>query len=170
MLAPSSLIFEEKELLVWTFAQLEQQSHKHLRQKAWQMRDQVGADRLPAVPHDSEAIIMWLLETQARASGRTSTREMLAVAAGTPNRACPARQAAISRIVGPELSIYDFGFKDPANNDGIFGMAPSRSPPKNPMDDVKPPVVGDMAMVNAFNEATAAREASKQKARGSGIF
>ena len=26
MLAPSSLIFEEKELLVWTFAQLEQQS------------------------------------------------------------------------------------------------------------------------------------------------
>ena len=74
-----------------------------LRQRAWQMRDQIGADRLPPVPHDSEAIIMWLLETQV----------------------------AISRIVGPELSVFDFGFPKHGlpTTEGYFG-AGAPSPPQ----------------------------------------
>ena len=67
---------------MFSFTQLEQLSHKHLRTRAWQMRDQIGADRLPAVPQVSEAIIMWVLDTQT----------------------------AISRIVGQEYTIYDFGY------------------------------------------------------------
>lgn len=82
MLAPNSIVFEDKELTMFSFTQLEQLSLKILRSRAWAMRDQVGADRLPPVPQNNEAIVMWILDTQT----------------------------AISRVVGQEYTIYDFGY------------------------------------------------------------
>jgi hypothetical protein len=67
---------------MFSFTQLEQLSLKILRSRAWAMRDQVGADRLPPVPQNNEAIVMWILDTQT----------------------------AISRVVGQEYTIYDFGY------------------------------------------------------------
>ena len=82
MLAPISIVFEDKDLTMFSFTQLEQLSNKVLRGRAWAMRDQIGADRLPPVPQVNDAIIMWILDTQT----------------------------AISRIVGQEYTIYDFGY------------------------------------------------------------
>ena len=99
MLAPVSLVFEDKELTMFSFGQLEQLSNKVVRSRAWQMRDQIGVDRLPAVPHESGAIVMWILDTQT----------------------------AISRIVGQEYTIYDFGFPKhglPSSDGGFFDPQP----------------------------------------------
>lgn len=99
MLAPISIQFEEKELTLFSFVQLEQLSSKVLRSRAWQMRDQIGADRLPPVPHESEAMIMWILDTQT----------------------------AISRIIGQEYTIYDFGYPKhglPSTDGGFFDPQP----------------------------------------------
>ena len=172
MLAPNSLVFEDKELTMFSFTQLEQLSLKVLRSRAWAIRDQVGADRLPPVPQNNEAIVMWILDTQT----------------------------AISRVVGQEYTIYDFGYPKhglPTVDDSFFAPQPAmgelspcvptsapsqaRSSPlsagkeRAPIHDERAPVPGahtaaDQAMVGAFNEATAARKAAKERARGSGIF
>ena len=172
MLAPNSLVFEDKELTMFSFTQLEQLSLKVLRSRAWAIRDQVGADRLPPVPQNNEAIVMWILDTQT----------------------------AISRVVGQEYTIYDFGYPKhglPTVDDSFFAPQPAmgelppcvptsapsqaRSSPlsagkeRPPIHDERAPVPGahtaaDQAMVGAFNEATAARKAAKERARGSGIF
>ena len=153
-LAPGVMVFEDKELKLHTYQQLEQLSHKVLRQRAWQTRDQVGADRLPPVPHHSEAMIMWLLETQS----------------------------ALTRIVGPvEYSIFDFGFPKQGlpSNEGIFGRnepAPAAPVPAQgaPYGMDAPqghaPPMYDPETISAFNEAARAREAAKVRARGTGIF
>tara|TARA_B100000795_G_scaffold115160_1_gene85532 strand:+ start:706 stop:1203 length:498 start_codon:yes stop_codon:yes gene_type:complete len=100
MLAPISIVFEDKDLTMFSFTQLEQLSNKVLRGRAWAMRDQIGADRLPPVPQVNDAIIMWILDTQT----------------------------AISRIVGQEYTIYDFGYpKDglPTVDGGFFDPQPA---------------------------------------------
>ena len=100
MLAPISIVFEDKELTMFAFTQLEQLSNKVLRGRAWAMRDQISADRLPPVPQVNDAIIMWILDTQT----------------------------AISRIVGQEYTIYDFGYpKDglPTVDGGFFDPQPA---------------------------------------------
>jgi len=50
MLAPNSLVFEDKELTMFSFTQLEQLSLKVLRSRAWAIRDQVGADTAAGEP------------------------------------------------------------------------------------------------------------------------
>ena len=100
MLAPNSVLFEDKELTMFSFTQLEQLSNKILRGRAWAMRDQLGADRLPPVPQNNDAIIMWILDTQT----------------------------AISRTVGQEYTIYDFGYPKnglPTIDDKFFDPQPA---------------------------------------------
>ena len=151
---------------MFSFTQLEQLSLKVLRSRAWAIRDQVGADRLPPVPQNNEAIVMWILDTQT----------------------------AISRVVGQEYTIYDFGYPKhglPTVDDSFFAPQPAmgelspcvptsapsqaRSSPlsagkeRAPIHDDRAPVPGahtaaDQAMVGAFNEATAARKAAKEAA------
>ena len=87
-------------------------------------------------------------------------------------------QTAISRVVGQEYTIYDFGYPKhglPTVDGSFFDPQPAMGKERAPIRDERAPIPGahtaaDQAMVGAFNEATAARNAAKERARGSGIF
>ena len=63
---PESIPFEDKEVPIWTFTQLERLSKANLRQRAMNLRDQIGADRLMPLRLSSQpdALIRWLLVAQ----------------------------------------------------------------------------------------------------------
>lgn len=63
---PEVVAFEGKEVACWTHDQLEKLSKLNLKQRAMNLRDQIGADRLPPLRLSSQpaALISWLLSAQ----------------------------------------------------------------------------------------------------------
>lgn len=66
MAPPEAVTFEGKEVPCWTHDQLEKLSKLNLKQRAMNLRDQIGVDRLPALRLSSQptALISWLLVAQ----------------------------------------------------------------------------------------------------------
>ena len=72
--APDTAAFEGKSVALYTFEQLSQQPRLKLKNRAMDLRDLVGADRLPALTTTGsiEAVTRWIMDTQCalcRASG-----------------------------------------------------------------------------------------------------
>lgn len=63
---PDVVALEGKEVACWTHDQLEKLSKLNLKQRAMNLRDQIGADRLPALRLSAQpaALINWLLIAQ----------------------------------------------------------------------------------------------------------
>ena len=67
MAPPDSISFEGKDVPCWTFAQLERVSKANLKQRALNLRDQIGADRLQPLRVASQpaGLIRWMLVAQS---------------------------------------------------------------------------------------------------------
>lgn len=71
---PTSIAFEGKDVPLYTFGQLEQQPRLKLKGRAMDLRDLVGADRLPALraAAGADEVLPWIIEVQcalAKAAG-----------------------------------------------------------------------------------------------------
>lgn len=65
MQVPASIEFEGKTLQLWKADQLENLSPENLRRRALDMRDTVGADRVPPLPRHRDGAIKWIMDLQA---------------------------------------------------------------------------------------------------------
>lgn len=63
---PTSVVFEERDVPLWTFEQLSRLSRANLKQRALNLRDHVGAARAPPLRPGGgrDLLITWLLEVQ----------------------------------------------------------------------------------------------------------
>jgi hypothetical protein len=68
MQVPASIEFEGKTLQLWRADQLENLSPENLRRRALDLRDIVGADRVPPLPRHKEGAIKWIMDLQAAVS------------------------------------------------------------------------------------------------------
>ena len=66
MSPPDEIEFEGKTVAIWTYPQLEKLSKLNLRARAMNLRDQIGADRLPNLRLTAQpaALIQWLLNAE----------------------------------------------------------------------------------------------------------
>ena len=63
--APTSILFNGAETPLFTFQQLEQLSRQHLKNRVNDLKDQLGADNLPALAgHSPDVTIAWILNVQ----------------------------------------------------------------------------------------------------------
>uniref|UniRef100_A0A6V4SKI3 Uncharacterized protein n=1 Tax=Prymnesium polylepis TaxID=72548 RepID=A0A6V4SKI3_9EUKA len=79
---PATMNFEGKEVALHTFGQLEQLPRQRLKNRAMDLRDMVGADRLPHVNVGGtiDTVISWILDVQcalAKSAGIELTPEAL---------------------------------------------------------------------------------------------
>jgi len=146
---PDSCLFENKSVPLYTFEQLSQQPRQKLKNRAMDLRDLVGADRLTPLRSSGsvELVTMWILETQC----------------------------AIAKSAGIDLSPAMLGL--PANygdcEDGTLmqpgAKAYSGAPQRAPMQELQQGAGADaMAAYDAAMSAAAATKLRNQQ--GSGIF
>jgi len=74
MSLPQSIQFDQRDVPLYTFGQLEQQPRPSLKNRALNLRDIVGAERLPPLSPAGakEDVISWIIEVQcmlAKATG-----------------------------------------------------------------------------------------------------
>jgi len=67
--AATSFEFEGKEFPIFTQKQLDGINREALKQRAMNLRDHVGQDRLPPMPRHPEGLVSWLLSVQDALSG-----------------------------------------------------------------------------------------------------
>lgn len=56
--------FEGKEFSLWSEDQLSRLNRETLKNRAMDLRDHVGRERLPPMPHHPEGLQTWILEVQ----------------------------------------------------------------------------------------------------------
>eukprot|EP00928_Gymnodinium_smaydae_P051473 TRINITY_DN3501_c0_g2_i3.p1 TRINITY_DN3501_c0_g2~~TRINITY_DN3501_c0_g2_i3.p1 ORF type:complete len:135 (-),score=21.14 TRINITY_DN3501_c0_g2_i3:290-694(-) len=61
--------FEGKEFTLWTEDQLHRINRDALTKRAMNIRDHIGADRLPQMPRQPEQMKLWILDVQTMLSG-----------------------------------------------------------------------------------------------------
>ena len=145
--APDTAAFEGKSVALYTFEQLSQQPRLKLKNRAMDLRDLVGADRLPALTTTGsiEAVTRWIMDTQCalcRASGLGDlTPEMFGM---------PADYGAIE----------DGGLLHPTSK--------TMGRPRQPMQDL---VQGNPSeAIAVYAAATAAAAATRARNQSSNIF
>ncbi|KOO28984.1 sporangia induced hypothetical protein [Chrysochromulina tobinii] len=145
--APDTAVFEGKSVALYTFEQLSQQPRLKLKNRAMDLRDLVGADRLPALTTTGsiEAVTRWIMDTQCalcRASGLGDlTPEMFGM---------PADYGAIE----------DGGLLHPTSK--------TMGRPRQPMQDL---VQGNPSeAIAVYEAATAAAAATRARNQSSNIF
>jgi len=140
---PNSILFEDVEIPLWTHGQLEKLGQPALMQRALNLRDDFGRERVPPMPRHVEGLINWILDVEVAvlsASGSTISKEQL----GAPRTTGSAPQsAAASRAVSSGVP--------GAGGASVMGSEHSEA-------------------AEAFQEARNARDAAKARNRGSGIF
>jgi len=139
---PPSVTFEDKEIPLWTYGQLEQLDRKKLKNRAQDLQNSVGPGRVPAAPvgGGDEATIKWIIGVQcALLHDEFSSRDFgLPVEAGQPEQ-------------------QYFGASD----------APAGARAQQaPQSEYNP----NTEMMNSHAEAIQGREAAKARNRGNGIF
>jgi len=138
---PNSILFEDVEIPLWTHGQLEKLGQPALMQRALNLRDDFGRERVPPMPRHVEGLINWILDVEVAvlsASGSTISKEQL----GAPRTTGSAPQSAANRAV----------------SSGVRGAGGASVGPANTEAE------------EAFQEARNARDAAKARNRGSGIF
>ena len=147
---PEQATFENKTVPLYTFEQLSQQPRLKLKNRAMDLRDLVGADRLPPLCSTGsvESVTRWIMETQCAIARAAGLGEMTPEAFGLPS-----------------------GYGDMENGDLLHPAHPGKTvaAPRAPMQEL---VQGAPAEAMAAYEA-AAMAAAATKARmqaGSNIF
>ena len=153
MALPTSCVYESKEVPLYTFKQLEQQSRKVLGNRAKDLRDLVGAAKLPPLRPAAqfEEVTHWIIEVQC-AIARSAGIELTPTALGMP---------------------ASFGYQDDEmlnpvqqKQHGGFGAS---VPPREPMADLtQGPTRGQIAAYESAVDAAAATRAKNM--RGNNIF
>lgn len=157
---PQSLIFEEREVSCWTYEQLSRVSRPNLKQRALNLRDLVGAERLALLRAGGgrDQLICWLL----------------------------ASQVAIANSLGLELTVASFGAPADLWREGEDTMFGPRSGPADGLDAPPPPTPElrpaaprdrhddassiDSRPTTAHEEAEAAAKANRARNQGSLCF
>jgi len=130
---------------LWGFKQLEAANKAHLRRKAMDLRDLIGAEKLPPMPNAQEAQIRWLIDVQVmllnslEGQGKYSSCDF-----GMP-----------SNFAVPEQAY--FGLGEPAR-------APAGQNAMAPRGEENP------ALAAAHSEAMAGAAAAKARNRGQGLW
>ena len=137
---PDEVVFEGKPMACWTFAQLERLSKANLKQRAMNVRDQIGADRLLPLRMSSQPpdLIRWILVAQSTICEAVLGCEVSMAAWGAPKD-----------FGGPEEAEPYFGGKPgegyrPPTRDAAppgppFGMLPPAPP--NAAYGLEPPMM-----------------------------
>lgn len=163
--ATSSINFENKEVNLWTYEQLSNLSRPNLKNRAMSLRDQIGAERLPAlsVAAGVDIVITWLLEVQcalARSSGVTLTP-------GSFGAPAPADQDGYFNRADDK----GFGAMAPAH-ENRFEAKPYGTDAHAPQQQQRAPMgeANQMDCNAAYEESARAALAARQRNMGSNIF
>mmetsp|Transcript_24203 Transcript_24203/g.38696 ORF Transcript_24203/g.38696 Transcript_24203/m.38696 type:complete len:134 (+) Transcript_24203:61-462(+) len=70
MAVQASFSFNGKEFQLWTEGQLTALNRDALKKRCMDIRDGIGQDNLPRMPHHPEGMVAWMLEVQNAATGR----------------------------------------------------------------------------------------------------
>lgn len=137
----SSIDFEGKDLQLWTYDQLDALGRPQLKQRALNLRDTIGSDRLPPMPPGGSQMIEWVIKVQV----------------------------AIASSSGLEVSPADFGFKSDSNDEAYFGggggsRAPRVEAPQQVQSEPNP------ELSSAYADAQRVAEAAKIRNRGQGLW
>ena len=149
MSLPQQTVFEGREVPLYTFKQLEQQPRQKLKSRAMDLRDIVGADRLPPLraAGSVEEVCTWILEVQSMIA-KSAGLELTPVDFGLP----------------PNFGLVDEEFLNPAQT-----KTHSSSMQRQPMQELQQgPGSGAIAAYESAMDAAAATRAKNQ--RGSNIF
>ena len=141
MAAMQSYTFEGKELGVWSEDQLSRLNRGALKQRARDIRDHVGQDRLSPMPHHPEALMEWILTTQDTLMGRAEQPSKQLVSQGRRSQAGGVR----NDMGDTDRSIFSGRPTSPAGSVYSEGMA-------------------------AYHEASMGARAAAERNRGSQIF
>eukprot|EP00966_Prymnesium_polylepis_P043409 1007055-Prymnesium_polylepis.1 len=125
---PASVTVAGKPVQLWTFAQLTELQRPNLKQRALNLRDQVGSDRLPPLQIGAgvDEVVCWMIRAEvaaSRAAGLEITEADLGMpAAGGDDAVHQLRPAERARMqaVGFDMSVI------PAAN---LGARPTVAPP-----------------------------------------
>ena len=198
MALPQSFQFEQRDVPLYTFGQLEQQPRQSLKSRAMNLRDLVGADRLPPLTAAGakEDVLSWIIDVQcmlARSTGLEVTPTDLGVprdfsmgeagmmgggGGGGGQGGGGGRQEPFSQQQDGDqyAAMHEAAAHKARNQRGsnIFGGDEERAPkqyqqPRQPMQELVEPSSGAaMAAYGAAMEQAAATRARNQ--RGSNIF
>jgi len=142
------MAFEGKTVPIYTFTQLEQIPRQRLKNRAMDLRDLVGEDRLPPLRAGGsvDVVLSWILEVQC----------------------------ALLKSTGLDLTVQDLGKprgygEDAEGNYFGNGAAPSKAAPqRQPMQDV---IQGGGSEASAaYEQAVQQAAAIRQRNQGSNIF
>jgi hypothetical protein len=148
MALPTSCVYQGKEVPLYTFKQLEQQARKTLGNRAKDLRDLVGAHKLPPLRPAAqfEEVTSWIIETQCAIARSAGLAELTPEALGMP---------------------ASYGFQDDEmlnpvqqKTHSVFGA----SAPREPMADlIQGPTAGQIAAYEAAQVAAAATRAKNMR-------
>lgn len=68
---PTSIAIGNREMPLWTFGQLEKLNKQALRSRCMDIRDILGAERVPKAPHHDDGMRRWILMMQEEVTGIT---------------------------------------------------------------------------------------------------
>ncbi|CAE8626066.1 unnamed protein product [Polarella glacialis] len=72
MAGAATFVFNGKEFPLWAESQLIGVNRESLKQRAMNLRDHAGADRLPPMPRQPEELVAWILRTQDLLCGKAT--------------------------------------------------------------------------------------------------
>jgi len=137
---PATIPFNGRDVPLWTLSQLELASKLTLKQRALNLRDQVGSDQLPplAASGPAEAIVKWLLEVQV----------------------------ALCRSKGLLVELADFGWKAPLAAEAYFNP-PTPEPRAPPPPQA---AAADLSAQAAYADAMLVAQTARQRNQSSLAF
>jgi len=148
---PDSVTFENRTVPLYTYGQLQQQPRQKLKNRAQDLQDLVGKDRLPPLVASGsvESVTLWILDVQS-AIARSAGLEITPADLGQPADAFGAME-------------NEHGLLHPTSKG--FGGAP----PRQPMQDLVqgPGSDAEAAYLSAMQAAAATRARNQA---GSNIF
>lgn len=186
--------FEGKEFNVWSEDQLGRINRDVLKVRAMDMRDHVGKDRIPPMPHHPEHLRQWILNVQDMMMGRSGSEA--SSPGGAPQQTkgtskggyhqSPSYRESSSGAPPPskgmgKSSSRPGGYRDqgdrPESASGYGDSSPGGPPPskgcgKGAGPGAAPPPAGpvDWDTVEAYRQASMGARASQARNRGSNIF
>lgn len=159
MAVVNSFTFEGREFQIWSEDQLGRINREVLKQRAMDIRDHVGSDRLAPMPHHPEQLREWILKVQEMLMGSGG--------GGGGERSAPSasRSSGGGRSNagggGEPAERGDYG--PPSGGRGEYG------PPSGGRGESRPETPASDAG-KAFNEANVGLRAAQERNRGSNIF
>mmetsp|Transcript_23948 Transcript_23948/g.49815 ORF Transcript_23948/g.49815 Transcript_23948/m.49815 type:complete len:152 (+) Transcript_23948:56-511(+) len=142
MAAAQTMMIEGREFQVWTEDQLSAINRDALKKRCMDLRDAVGADRLPSMPRHPEGMVSWILQVQSAVMRQGGG------GGGGGGRGGPPAQ---------------YGGDDDYAERGASGGSRAAPPPRGgydyePSEASQPPSEAQQAYIDAKNAANAVRQ------------